>query len=206
MPARASLRFLNVSEIAELAELAPGTVSAKLNASGIESKAVGKRKLYDAPKALKFLLCGDDLDPKVQRARLDCAKADLAELELATKRGELIPSSDHEESVIALCSGVALRIGSIPSKAAPEVRIAPSDVEAEDLLRGFIDEALTELADAGEELRRRALARGSEERERPGAGRAQASAEADRRAVGRRRKDPVSGVGGRAGPVADKPG
>lgn len=207
MPARRSLRLLNVSEIAEVCGLAPATVSSKLNGAGIApAEVVGKTKLFDAPQALRLLIAGDDLDPKKEKARLDSARADLAELDLATKRGELIPRADHEESVIALCSGVALRIGSIPSKAAPEVRIAPSDLEAEDVLRGFIDEALSELADAGEELRRRALARRSDGSERDSSRGASAPAEADRRRVGRRRKGAVAGVSGGAGALEDEPG
>jgi len=112
-----------------------------------------------------------DLDLVAERARLAKEQADQAALKNAQLRGELIPAADHEESLIALASGVALRIRAVPTRAAPEVRLATTDREAEELLRRFIDEALEELADAGDAMLEQAAAR-----ERGGAESADASA------------------------------
>ena len=69
MPAqRRSLRSLNISELAEVSGLSPSTVSANLNRSSIAPVVIGKRKVYDAPAALRYLLAGEELDPRVERA------------------------------------------------------------------------------------------------------------------------------------------
>ena len=51
------------------------------------------------------------------------------------------------------------RIRAVPTKAAPEVRATSSDAEGAALLSQFIDEALTELADAMREAGERAARR-----------------------------------------------
>ena len=162
-------------------------------------------KVYDAPQALRLLIAGDELDPKREKARLDSVRADLEQLKLETQRGELVPVADHEEALIALCSAVALRLGSIPSKAGPEIRIAASDVEAETILRKFLDEAREELAAAGDELLKRLeVARRRDERASARAESAAAAAKEDGGAVGGRRKGAVPGVRRRAGKLEDE--
>lgn len=97
-----------------------------------------------------------ELDLAAERARLAKEQADSQAMKNSELRGELIPRGDVEPLMCMLTSGVKLRLGSVPSRAAPEVRLAGSDVEAEELLRHFIDEALNELAEAGERIQREA--------------------------------------------------
>src|SRR5262245_15929749 len=135
MPRR-SLRKLNITELGEVSGLSQGTISAKLNSAGVApAEVVGARKLFDAPQAMRVLLGGDALDPKRENARLDAARADLAELDLAAKRGDYVPLSEHEELLFVLCSGLVMKMRGIPSRAAPEVRVAASDAEGEAVLR-----------------------------------------------------------------------
>ena len=201
---RHTLRRLNVSEIAEACGLAAGTVSLRLNTAGIApAEVIGKRKLFDTPQALRLLLGNSELDPRAEKGRLDAAKADLAELEVAERRGDLVPRAQLEETLVALCSGVAMRMQSIPSKAGPEVRIADSDVEAEELLRVYINQGLEDLVAAGDDVRRRVEARSGEAGDGARAGRAPASPKANGGRVGGRRAGAVDGERGGAGAVED---
>ena len=83
-----------------------------------------------------------------ERTRHEAAKAALAELDLALRRGEVLPVADSEAAVIALASAVRTRILAIPSKVAPLAYAAESAHEAEAIVREHITEALQELADA----------------------------------------------------------
>lgn len=160
----------------------------------------GRTKVFDAPSALRLLLGAGDLDPKVELARLNKERADNTALKNAELRSELIPREHYEESVISLCSALASRLGAVPSKAAPEVRISASDVEAEEVLRRFIDEARDELAAAGERVLDRVARRSSR---RPWASSAGSEVTSEEDGVGMvgRGEGAVSGELGGAGPV-----
>jgi hypothetical protein len=140
---------LNVSEISEVSGLSPATVSAQLNRAGIApAKVVGKRKLFDAPQALRLLLGGDELDPKKERARLDCARASLTELELEERRGSLVDALDVQAMGAAVMTGVTMRVMAIRN-IAPEIRAARSDAEGAEILEDAAREALAEIARLG---------------------------------------------------------
>jgi len=159
---RPELERLSTSEIAFLARMKPETVRRKLTAVGLEPVAVDRRsRRWDPRDALPILLgVGDGLNPQAERARLDRARAELAELKLEEERGELVRGAAVESWLVRLLGAVTQRIRAIPPKAAPEVRATPSDATGEAVLAGFIDEALTELADAAREAGERATRRG----------------------------------------------
>ena len=85
-------------------------------------------------------------DYGVERARLMRARADLAEMEAAQKRGELIPA---REVVTAWTEVVALlraRLLVLPDKIAPLAHDAQTIPQARDIVRNAVHEALAELA------------------------------------------------------------
>ena len=85
-------------------------------------------------------------DYGVERARLVRARADLAEMEAAQKRGELIPA---REVVTAWTEVVALlraRLLVLPDKIAPLAHDAQTIPQARDIVRKAVHEALAELA------------------------------------------------------------
>lgn len=156
MPARRSLRLLNVSEIAEVAGVSPATVSAGLNAAGIApAEVIGKRKTFDAPQALRTLLSPDSLDPAKERAKLDAAKREMLELQISEKRRSLVPSADVDHGYIALATTTSALMLSIPSAIALELASEADPSKCQDILEKAIHAALTDLAEAG----RRAVAR-----------------------------------------------
>jgi hypothetical protein len=109
----------------------------------------GRSVHYDSRAALDRIYGGEGLNPAAQRARHDAARADLAELDLKERLGDLVPRADVEEALLAVTSPIALRLDALATKAAPEARATRSDAEAEAIIKRFVDEARTEIADAG---------------------------------------------------------
>lgn len=199
---RTSLRNLNITQLSEVSGLAQGTISAALNKAGLKPVSTGKQKLFDAPQALRVLLTGSDLDPRAERARLDSAKADLAELELQRKRGDLLDASTVEAIGAAVTAGLQMRIMGLRNLG-PEVRIAASDAEASEIIENAARDALAELArlDGVVDDARRA----GQARVEVVAGDADATAEADGGGVGGRGASALDGERSGAGSVEDEP-
>lgn len=173
------LSRVSKSQLALLTGRDPTTVTKRLAAARVEPVAEDGRTLfYDPQLALAAIyLEGVALDPTAEKARLDSARADLAELELARRRGELINAEDAAAAGAAIASGVSQRIMML-RVFAPEIRAAASDAEGADLLEGACREALEEIANVGEamgELARKAKAR--EERRRDAARTARGAAQ-----------------------------
>jgi phage terminase Nu1 subunit (DNA packaging protein) len=85
---------------------------------------------------------GDD------KARLAKAKADIAEMEAQRLRGELLSVAEVRSSVQQLTTVVKVRCLSIASKAAPLVALEAGVDQCHEIIAGFVDEALSELAAA----------------------------------------------------------
>ncbi len=78
-------------------------------------------------------------------ARLAKARADLAEMELAEKRGELVPVDQIGDALNSAVQIMRTRVLAIPTKAAP--RVGAKDVAAaEGVIRAEVVEALSELS------------------------------------------------------------
>jgi hypothetical protein len=158
-------------------------------------------------KHLRGKKAGWDSDLTEQRARLAEAQTEAQELKNAELRGDLVPRADHESVVIGLASAVVLRIDAMPSKAAPEVRATGSDAEGEAVLRRYVDEARTELADVGRDLLQRSKVASSGRRvSRARAGGLQTTSETHGEPVGGRRAKALPGVECGARTVEDEPG
>jgi hypothetical protein len=119
-----------------------------------------RERQFAARGALEAVyLDGELLDPSQEQARLARARAELAEHQLAERRREYVAGSDVDVWILRLLGAFTQRIRAIPQKAAPEIRATATDAEGEAMLAAFVDEALTELADAcreaGESVERR---------------------------------------------------
>src|SRR5262245_56193877 len=84
-----------------------------------------------------------------ERSRLDAAKADLAELELAERRGELVPAVDQDAALIALATAVQARILAVPAKTATQLAADTTPDGCEAIQRRALYAALHDLAEAG---------------------------------------------------------
>ena len=119
--------------------------------------ADGKVKTRDAwyiATAYKALVAGPDdgggetLNPIAEKARLDKARADLAELDLKHKEGRAVPSDLVEATLGRLRDEVRKAMFAVPGKCAPRILpgMKPSGIEA--LIREYIDDALRALSSA----------------------------------------------------------
>jgi phage terminase Nu1 subunit (DNA packaging protein) len=82
-----------------------------------------------------------------ERTRFIRARADLAEMEAAEKRGAVIPAADVEAAWIAVLARLRTRILALPDRLAPLVHAEASPAGVRDTLRGALREALEELAE-----------------------------------------------------------
>jgi hypothetical protein len=91
---------------------------------------------------------GDRIDLEEAKRRKLVAEAELAELEAAVKRDELVPIDVVADAVGAEYAAVRAKLLSIPTKLAPILAITSDVEEVRSLLIEKLREALEELRDA----------------------------------------------------------
>lgn len=139
-----SLDLVSLSDLATLTRRDRRTIRKAL-AGVAPAKRDGKTIWYSAPVALDAIYTGTALDPQRERARLDAARADLAELQAATRRGELLEVRDVRDTWSRRVLAWKERLRALP--AAATVYVPGFDkAMARQLLR-MVDDTLTELAD-----------------------------------------------------------
>jgi len=82
----------------------------------------------------------------VERARLIKAKADLAEMDAAVRRGDLLPAAQVEGAWIAVLARLRARLLVLPDRLAPLVHEETTIAGTRAQIRDAITEALAELA------------------------------------------------------------
>jgi phage terminase Nu1 subunit (DNA packaging protein) len=83
-----------------------------------------------------------------ERARLLRAEAELKEMELAAKRGQMVTIADVEKQYSDLAHSIRARIMAIPPRLAPEILGETSRVMAQAKIEKYCKEALAQLAKA----------------------------------------------------------
>lgn len=155
---RPTIAQLSTSDVAWLAKRKPGSIRRQLETAGLQPvRQDGRTLLWDSRAAFRVLL--DRNDVSAERARLDAAKADLAELDLKRRRGELVPADATDRVVIALATVVSSRIQSLPPALAPALAAEDSPQGCSAILEEAINRALNELADAALEAQERQRSR-----------------------------------------------
>lgn len=147
--------LINIDHIADLTGSTRRTVVKRCQ--DLERKpGKGREILYESREALPVMfglstdgtsvLEGKSLLDQA-RTRLASAQANKTELEVDVIKGNLIPAELVKEAVDNMISAFRSRMLSIPTKAAQSVIIMADPVQAEDLLRAHIYEALEELSE-----------------------------------------------------------
>jgi hypothetical protein len=113
----------------------------QMRALGGKAAMRGEAETEVLPPSVKG---ADDARFMQEKARRERTLADLAELELAEKRGELVRRSDVERSLAGRLVAVRERAISMPDRLTARIRGAESDAEAHKLFR---DEVLQMLED-----------------------------------------------------------
>lgn len=85
-------------------------------------------------------------DTHVERARLLKAQADMAEIELAERTGELVTVERVETDWLEMVTACRAKLLSIPTKTAYQIAHLENPQEIEKFLKRVIYEALTEMA------------------------------------------------------------
>ena len=85
-------------------------------------------------------------DFAAERARLTRARADVAEIELAHRRGDLLARQDVDAAVAGAFGRVRARLLVLPSKIGAEVAAVGEPAQAAEIIRGAVHDALAELA------------------------------------------------------------
>lgn len=117
------------------------------------SRVEGKAKLFSLLQILTalaadFLPENSDVDLNEARRRRELALAQLAELDLQERRGEVIGASEVESTWATVITNVRSRLLSLPTKAAPMLQGVTGLAETNEVLRGLVYEALRELSDS----------------------------------------------------------
>ncbi len=114
----------------------------------------GKALLYETRDALPLVYeintgGSENFDLTKERARLDFHRANIEGLKEAKLRGDLIPASDVLEEWQRMLSDVRSKLLALPNRAAVLMPGIETYREAEQILKKFIYEALTELSQDG---------------------------------------------------------
>jgi terminase small subunit / prophage DNA-packing protein len=141
----------------------------------------GEPNVYDVPKVIRWWLRREvhKVQDEQPRDRLARVQADKVELELAEKRGELIPKAAIRPAWLGFVVATRQALRALPAGLAPVLAQLEGADPIRDLLEEAIDEALTKLA--------------TDENDKPGAKRVAARSA---RALGAAAEDAAVGVGG----------
>jgi phage terminase Nu1 subunit (DNA packaging protein) len=140
------LRPITIAELAIQTSLHVRTVARLLGDAGLTPIGKNGRAIhYDSEKALKAIFRSGDSS----KERLEAAKAELAEIELAERRGELLSRSNVIELWQRGISAFRARMLAIPSKIAGQFAPPGKLQQAEEALTQAIHEALAEVAGDG---------------------------------------------------------
>ncbi len=148
------LSALSITQLAKLTGCAKETVRKRLDAKGVApARRDGRTIYYHPPTALPVILkAGDGLNPAAEKARLDATKADLAELDLAERRGELISASEAEAAIVVILTAVRTKLLALPAARAQEWAASSEPAECEEIAAEAVREALEALSEAEVDL------------------------------------------------------
>ena len=91
---------------------------------------------------------GENEDLAKEKLAVLVIKRKMGELDLRTRKGELLEAGELEAFGIGLVSTMKTRLMAVPSSAAPDVHAAETIGEVEQIIRRHVFEALEEIAGA----------------------------------------------------------
>lgn len=149
-------RLVGIAHIAERLKLTPRRIQ-QLAAEGLPRVTRGK---YDVDQVLDWYIThlekrlagesdedADNVAGRKHELRLLAAKADLQELDLAARRGELVAIADVEKQMTDLVITTKARVMAVPARVAGELVGEQSRVMAQAKVEKSLKEALSHLAE-----------------------------------------------------------
>ncbi len=158
---------INVSQIAEISGFDRATVRKRLDGLSCRDAGTGGR-YYDSKVAFRQLYLGGSgdegvLDPTAEKAKLDKARRELAELDYAVKRRELL----REESVFRALDAAAIafkgRLEEIPGRFSSIFAAEGDPRTIESTLMREIHAALNHVIDARDKFTQKADSEASDD-------------------------------------------
>jgi phage terminase Nu1 subunit (DNA packaging protein) len=150
------LRLVGIAAIAERLRLTPRRIQ-QLAGEGLPRVTRGK---YDVDAVLDWYIAklqrelarqtdedGEIAKREREELRMLSAKADLQEIELASKRRELVAIADVEKQMTDLVITTKARILTVPARVAPEILGEQSRVMVQAKIEKAIKESLSHLAE-----------------------------------------------------------
>lgn len=149
---RPRLNEVSLAQLSELLGERTDTIKRKLfEIPPVAMARRGHRAVFPSRAALERLLLGNEvMSPAQERARRDRADAELKELELKVRRGELIATDQPRRAIISLASMTSARLQGIPSAIARELAAESKPAVCEAVVRREIWRALEDLADSAD--------------------------------------------------------
>jgi phage terminase Nu1 subunit (DNA packaging protein) len=155
-PKAPKVRLVGIAAIAERLRLTPRRIQ-QLAGEGLPRVTRGK---YDVDAVLDWYIAklerqlagetdeeGATAQKESEELRMLSAKADLQEIELASKRRELVAISDVEKQMTDLVITTKARILTVPARVAPELLGEQSRVMVQAKIEKALKEALSHLAE-----------------------------------------------------------
>lgn len=141
------MRPASVAELAILTSMDVRTVSARLGDAGLTPLSKkGRATYYNSAESMKAIYRAGES----AKERLDVARAEIAELDLAERRGELLPRDLVLAAQQKRESAARAKFRAMPSNIAGQIAPPGKLQQAENLLREAVDEALGELSGSGD--------------------------------------------------------
>lgn len=149
--------LITVGELAKLLDLTPQRVRQLVNEGVLPKASRGSYAMRACVNAyINFLrdktvtASGSQHDYRTEKARLTKAQAEIAEIELAQKRGELASISDFEKATEAVMRTIRTNMMNIPQRAVTRLLGETDETTFKDVLQDEIRQALE--TTAGSEL------------------------------------------------------
>ena len=141
----------SVEIIARLLDLTTRRVQQLSNEGVIPKAERGRYELIPAVRGYIAYLKERSLNPGVisfdeVRARKIAAEAEMAEIELREKKGQLIPASEVVDSWAEIVGACRSKLLAVPAKIAPVVAVEDNPAVCKQIVEEQIGEALYELA------------------------------------------------------------
>lgn len=139
--------LMSISELAEITGMDRRRITARLRNLPFE-KGRGRAHRYETKSALAAIYgrADETLDPQQERARLDKARADLAEDQLRERRGDLIPAVDHHRVTAGFVKAAATLLDTLPDYLEREAGLSGAAVAVVvEKLDQFRDNAVNQL-------------------------------------------------------------
>ena len=123
----------------------------QLKAEGVFQSVVGNRYVLEdcISKYIDFKIkseLGDSIEFDIEHARLEKAKREKAEIQLAELKGEMHPAADVEYVMNDMITAAKSKLRSIPVKVSPRLCSQPDSSIIKNILSQGIDDCLMELA------------------------------------------------------------